>query len=538
MHTSTVATAATAGGAATGAVKRSYITTSVMSTTIDAFIAEIKEAEVSGVDIVELRVDFLKNFNAEKDLERIMKSCTLPYIVTNRAKWEGGQFDGPEPERLATLKYAAMLGAPYVDVEFLAAPVFFASKGEVPITCKVILSSHNFTMTPEVSELKAKAKAMLEAGADIVKIATMANDITDSAKVLALLQDPIAPTIALAMGEKGFITRLLAAKYGGYLTFAAMSPEKISAPGQPDIQLLRKLFNYHAQGKDTKLFGIIGNPVSHSKSPLIHNTAFQHIGFDGVYVPLLVDDLGHFLQAFGGHDFAGFSVTIPHKEAALALSNEVDPIARQIGAVNTLIRGADGKLKGYNTDWSASISAIERTLVAKHGAPAGGASPLAGKKFVIIGAGGAARALAFGAASKGAHVVVANRNRERAEQLIAALGKTAAGATVADWDALQRGEVTGDVLANSTSVGMHPKEDESPVPASVTAKFGLVFDAVYTPLWTKLLKDARDAKCEVVDGLQMFVGQAVDQFKLFTNGATAPVELMQEVVMQSLAAKK
>jgi 3-dehydroquinate dehydratase/shikimate dehydrogenase len=250
-------------------------------------------------------------------------------------------------------------------------------------------------------------------------------------------------------------------------------------------------------------------------------------------VPLLVDELPRFLDAFGRADFHGFSVTIPHKEAALAAADSTDPLAASIGACNTLVRQADGSFRGYNTDCSAAISAIERALAGAGDAGAGGgASPLAGKRFVVVGAGGAGRALAFGAAAKGARVVVANRNRQRAEQLVAAL--PAGSAEVADWEELQAGRVRGDVLGNSTSLGMAPNVEESPVPAAALQGYRLVFDAVYTPLWTRLLRDARDAGCLVVDGLQMFVGQAVDQFELFT-GQAAPVEVMREAVLGASA---
>jgi len=524
--------------------RRSSICTSVTASTVQAFLAEVQEAASRGVDIIELRLDYLKDFDASRDLERIMASCPLPYIVTNRPKWEGGNFEGPEAERLATLKYAALKGAPYIDVEYKAAAIFFAGRGEVPTTCKVILSSHNFQMTPPAAELQQLAQDMHAAGADVVKIATMANDITDSAAVLSLLKNPPVPTIALAMGEKGVITRLLAAKYGGHLTFAAMSPEKASAPGQPDIQLLKTLFNFHGQTAATKVFGIIGNPVSHSRSPLLHNTAFQHVGFDGVYVPLLVDDMSRFLAAFQEHtDFQGFSVTIPHKEAALQAAQQVDPVAASVGAVNTLIRQppqADGSaaFKSYNTDWAAAIGAIEQEMRAASGSQAGpaassqpspseGLSPLAGKTFLVVGAGGAGRALAFGAASKGAKVLIANRSRQRAEQLVAAM---ASEASIVDWAELQAGNVKADVLANSTSIGMAPKAEESPVPASTLKNFGLVFDAVYTPVWTRLLLDAKAQGCQVVDGLQMFVGQALFQFELFT-GQEAPKEHMQNTLL-------
>ena len=519
---------------------RALMATSITAPSLDSFLLEMDEASTSGVDVLELRLDRIQGFDTERDLSRIMNHAKLPYIITFRPKWEdpnGSTWEGDEAMRLATLKYAAMLGAPFVDVEHKSAATFFASMGEVPIGTKVILSSHNFTLTPSSESLKNLAKSMYDSGADIIKIACMANNIVDSASVLSLLRDPIAPTIALAMGEKGQITRLLANKYGGFLTFAAMSPERASAPGQPPVQLLSTLFNFKNQGRDTKLFGIIGSPVSHSRSPLIHNTAFQSISFDGCYVPLLVDDLALFLEAFGDPEwgFEGFSVTIPHKEAALRLSGDVDPVARQIGAVNTLIRQADGKFKGYNTDWSAAISAIERKLASSASSPESQSSPLSGRTFLVLGAGGAGRALAFGAASKGAKVLIANRSRNRADALAAAMSSypSTHPAQVVDWEAVQRGDVKADVVANSTSLGMSPKHKETPVPRGVIHNFGLVFDSVYTPVDTKLLKDAEEMGCLTVDGLQMFVGQAADQFHHFT-GIAAPVSLMTETLANAL----
>jgi 3-dehydroquinate dehydratase/shikimate dehydrogenase len=194
-----------------------------------------------------------------------------------------------------------------------------------------------------------------------------------------------------------------------------------------------------------------------------------------VYVPLLVDSMPDFMAAFEGHDFAGFSVTIPHKHAALEAAAEVDPVAGQIGAVNTLVRRPGGGWKGYNTDWHAAIGAIERGLAggeqpgaSSSGSGGGGGSPLKGRTFVVVGAGGAGRALAFGAASRGARVLIANRGHERAEALAAAV--PGGGAGVVDWEALQRGEVGGDVLANTTSVGMVPDVEATPVPAAAVGK--------------------------------------------------------------------
>jgi len=275
---------------------------------------------------------------------------------------------------------------------------------------------------------------------------------------------------------------------------------------------------------------------------VLHNAALNAIREDSVYVPLLVDDLPDFLRSplFGRSDFAGFSVTIPHKEVALQCCAEVraprsavhaarsaerrnaraqvDPVAKRIGAVNTLVRLPDGTLKGYNTDCFAALNAIEAGL---------GAS-VSGKTVLVVGAGGAGRAVAFEAAHRGARVLISNRSDERAVSLAADVGAEAIA-----WASLQQGRVRADVLANTTSVGMQPDVDGTPVPAAALPNFGLVFDAVYTPLETRLLREAKLAGAIAVNGVDMFVGQAARQFELFT-GKAAPVELMRATLMESL----
>lgn len=425
-----------------------------------------------------------------------------------------------------------------MDIELKAAAVFFASPSAVPSPTRFIVSSHDYAATPPEADLDALVARCAAAGADIVKFATTATDVGDAARVLRVLRRAVAagqPTIALAMAERGQITRILAPKYGGFLTFGALSPERASAPGQPTLAQLRQLFRLPSQHAKTKVFGIVGNPVSHSKSPAIHNAAMGAAGFDGVYVPLLVDDMARFLAEFADEpDWAGLSVTIPHKGAALAGAAGADGVAAAIGAANTLVRQGDGSWRAYNTDWSAAIAAIERGLGGTGAAADADASPLRGKTVVVLGAGGAGRALAFGAASRGAQVVIANRSVARAEELAAALGPATRGVSL---DAVASGAVGGDVLANTTSVGMHPDEEATPVPAAVLSSYDLVFDAVYTPLHTRLLRDAAAAGCATVTGDEMFVGQAADQFRLFT-GLEAPVEQMRRVVLGDAAGGK
>jgi 3-dehydroquinate dehydratase/shikimate dehydrogenase len=428
-------------------------------------------------------------------------------------------------------------GAAYVDCELLAAERFFAADpGGVRAASgtKIILSSHNYDDVPSSDDLAKIHADCVAAGADIVKIAAMVKDITHVARLEKLLADARASdaeaTIVLGMGEAGQVSRLLAAKFGSFLTFGALRSGAESAPGQPTLKQLRELYRVPAQSAATKVLGVIGKPIAQSKSPALHNPSLAAAGVDACYVPLLVDDLGAFLDSplFGRDDYAGFSVTIPHKEEALRCCAEVDEVAAKIGAVNTLVRRSDGTLKGYNTDYSAAIAAIERAMADRTGAPA--ETALEGKTVVVVGAGGAGRGLAFGAAFKGASVVVANRNYERAAALAEACGGTAV-----TLEALQAGEVAGDVLANTTSLGMVPNVDETPVPKAAleAGAFDVVFDAVYNPLETKLLREAKECGSAQASGLDMFVGQAAQQFELFT-GEKAAKELMRDAVLESM----
>jgi 3-dehydroquinate dehydratase/shikimate dehydrogenase len=513
--------------------------TSLTASTVAGMVAEAAEAAAAGADLVELRLDFLSALAPERDLPVLLAGVKLPAIVTFRPTWEGGKYAGGEAPRLATLKYAAALGAAFVDVEFKAAAVFFAAySGEARAASptRVILSSHDYARTPPDAALEELISSMRGAGADIVKFATTAADAADALRVLRVLRAaaPAGPVIALAMGERGVATRILAPKYGGFLTFGALSPERASAPGQPALGELRSLYRLGAQSAATRVYGVIGNPVAHSRSPALHNAALAAAGADAVYLPLLVDDLPSFLAAAAAPDlaadWAGFSVTLPHKEAALAAADAADAVAARIGAANTLVRRPDGGLDASNTDWAAAIGAIERGLGGSGREEDAGASPLRGLTVVVVGAGGAGRALAFGAAARGAAVVVANRALDRAEALAAALGGGARATPLAD---LAAGAVRGDVLANTTSVGMHPAVDATPVPAAALAGFRLVFDAVYTPRRTRLLREAAAAGCATVTGDEMFVGQAAAQFRAFT-GLEPPLALMRRTVLAAL----
>lgn len=495
---------------------------------MDQMLLNVKKAKEKGADLVELRLDFLKNFNPDYDLEVLIRNSCLPTLVTFRPTWEGGQYDGDESKRRSALCKAMELGADYIDVELKVADQFFDSFGKKkPTKTLIIVSSHNYQSTPSVEEIGNLVSRIQATGADIVKIATTALDITDCARVLQVLTHSQVPVIGLVMREKGLISRILCAKFGGYLTFGTLEEGAVSAPGQPTIKDLLDLYNFRLIGPDTKVFGLIGNPVGHSKSPHMYNPAFKSVNFDGIYVPLLVDSVPNFLKTYSSPDFIGYSVTIPHKMAGLECCEEVDPIAKAIGAINCLVRRpSDGKLAGYNFDYVGAIEAIEEGL--QEGGSIAAISPLAGKVFVVIGAGGAGKALAYGGKAKGARVVIANRTLASAVDLASKVGGNAISLDELDSFAPEEGMI----LVNTTSVGMKPKINETPISKNALKNYALVFDAVYTPKLTRLLREAQELGAIIVYGTEMLVNQAFRQFEQFT-GLPAPKELMREVLAKS-----
>ena len=465
------------------------------------------------VDMAELRLDLMDNL----DLRRLCEGRDRPVIVTNRPVWEGGAWQGPEDERLTVLRKAAQLGAEFVDVELRSLPAL----GRLPGTTARIVSYHNFKETPDgIEGIFAELAAT---GADVVKIAATANDIVDTLPVLSLLSRHAeqVPTIALSMGEEGIATRLLAGKFGAFLTFASLGPGRASAEGQVDYREILNLYRFRKIGPRTDVYGVAANPVAHSMSPSVHNPAFAALGLDAVYLPFKVAEPAPFLDGYERCGLRGLSVTIPHKEAMVALMDEVEDLAAKIGAVNT-VRMADGRRYGYNTDVGAAIGAIE---AAAHQA---GLMPLEGRRVLLVGAGGAARAIAYGLAQKGARLIIANRTVSRAERLAGDLGGGFCGLD-------EVAETAPQIVVNATSVGMWPEVDRSPLPRALLQSGMVVFDSVYNPRRTRLLSDAEQAGCVTASGFGWFVRQAAAQLELWT-GLPAPVELISEVLARRLHA--
>ena len=468
---------------------------------------ETLHAPTRAFDVAELRLDF----TSEPSLRQLLDGRPCPVIVTNRPAREGGHWTGDERQRLALLEEADRLGADFVDVELDARPNF-RRQGRA----RLIVSYHNFQRTPP--DIARIARRIEATDADIVKVATMANSLTDNLTILEVLRSARKPTIALTMGEHGHVSRVLGPKFGAFLVYASTGEGRQLAPGQVPIAQMLSLYRFRQIGPDTRVYGVIANPVAHSMSPAIHNAAFAHCGVDAVYLPFRVDDPADFIPPFRSIPVSGYSVTIPHKQAVIPLLDEIQPLARKIGAVNTIAE-RDGRLYGSNTDWSAALRAVESALAPGEG--------IEGRRVLMLGAGGAARAIAFGLAERGCRLVVANRTVSRAERLAAELG-----CEFVPLD--QAPAVPYDVLVNATSVGMHPDVDPTPMPREGLRPGTIVFDSVYNPIETRLLREARQAGCKVVNGLEMFVNQAVEQFELWTE-QSAPREVMRSVVEERLA---
>ncbi|XP_030460756.1 bifunctional 3-dehydroquinate dehydratase/shikimate dehydrogenase, chloroplastic-like isoform X2 [Syzygium oleosum] len=500
----------------------------IMGESVDHVIDEMHKAKAQGADVVEVRLDCIKHFQAHQDLEIILKSKPLPIIIVYRPKCEGGLYEGDETARLEALHSALKLGADYVDFELKVASELMSKRNRFHCGgTKVIVSCFLDGMTPSKEELSNLAAHMQATGADIIKVVTSASNITELTRLFDLLSYSQMPVVAYSVGERGLISQLLSPKFGGTLVYGSIEGKAV--PGLPTLESLRKAYRVEYIDSNTKVFGLISKPVGHSKGPILHNPTFRHMNINGLYVPMFVDNLKEFFEVYSTPDFAGFSVGFPYKEAVIQFCDEVNPLAQSIGAVNTIVRRpSDGKLIGYNTDCEASVTAIEdalqecRCINGKQSL----VSPLAGKEFVLVGAGGAGRALAFGAKTRGARIVIFDIDFERAKILAHAVSGEAR--PYGDLPYFQPEK--GSILANATPIGMHPNKDRIPVSEASLGVFQLVFDAVYTPRKTTLLKEAKAAGAIIVSGVEMFLRQAIGQFDLFTGGE-APKEFMREIVL-------
>jgi 3-dehydroquinate dehydratase/shikimate dehydrogenase len=474
-----------------------------------SLLEEWKEAADAGVDLVELRLDCLRR---EPELKRILQKRPTPAVLTIRRGIDGGLWRGNEEKRQQLIREAIALGVDYIDVE-----MDIATKIRRFGKTKRIVSYHNTKTVP--ADLEDLAEKCEEYDPDVVKIAAAATTLADASRILHMATKARAPMIPIAMGEIGVFTRILGAKFGAPFTYAGFNPERVFAPGMLQYGVLKNDFAYGSINADTEIYGVIGDPIEQSLSPVIHNAAFRKLGLNKVMVPFLVPngELPAFFKESLWLDLKGCSVTIPHKEAIVPLLTQKEGAVDRTGSCNTVVFQDDGKRVGYNTDYRAAMDSLEAAMGGRESEDA--PSPLFEKQVLILGAGGVARAIAFGLMRRGALVTITNRHDERATRLAEEVGSR-----TINWS--MRGSNPADVIINATPVGMHPNVDDTPLPAAAFGRAGMVaFDTIYHPENTMLVKLARERGCTTVTGVDMFLRQAAGQFKLYT-GQDAPIDVM------------
>lgn len=459
-------------------------------------IQEARRAAEADADLTELRLDLMDR----PDPEAALAGRTKPAIVTCRPPREGGRFAGSEEERLRILRRAHELGAEFIDVEWDAqAQELIRDRGGRGI----VVSRHIFSGTP------ADAGAILDdlrtRGGDVAKLAVMTERLTDLLPLLAARRD--ASSVVIGMGGAGLATRILASRFGSRWTYAGDA----IAPGQISSARLTREFHFRRLSAQAAVYGVLGHPVTHSLSPAMHNAGFAALDIDAAYVPLDVmglDGLKEFARAI---DLRGLSVTIPFKLDVLRLLDEIAPEAQAAGAVNT-IAIAGGRWVGRNTDAEGFLAPLRRRIPS-----------LTGVRASILGAGGAARAAGLALLDRGAIVTVCAR-RAKAAQVVA----DAIGARVGQWPPA-RG--SWDLLINATPVGSRAEPDESPFAGPFDGT--LVYDLVYDPDPTVLMRAAQRAGCSTLGGLDMLVAQAERQFEIWT-GQRPPSGLFSDAAANAI----
>lgn len=479
-------------------------------------IAEHKHLAEQGAQLVELRVDYIMR---AVNLKRLVADRPCPVIITCRREQDGGKWEKSEEERLMLLRSAIADGVDYVDLEEdIAASIPRFGK------TKRIVSYHNFHETPkDIREIHERLQGL---DPDIIKLATMAHNPRDNVRMLELMAESETPTVAFCMGDMGTPSRILAARFGAPFTYATFHQDRTLAPGQLSFQQMREVYHYDEITPNTEVYGVIADPIVHSMSPAVHNAAFRALKMDKLYIPIRVprEDLGEFMTYCRSFGLRGLSVTIPHKEAILEHLESTDRAVDHIGAANTVVMDGFDKM-AYNTDFRAALDSIDATL-----GRGGSVDVLAGRAAVVLGAGGVAKAIIHALKTRNVDVTIASRTLARAEELAEKFGCKAT-----EWK--NRHNVKCDMVINCTPVGMHPHVNETPFEGRYLRRSTIVFDTVYNPERTLLIKQARDVNAAVVTGVDMFVRQAALQFKLFTD-EEAPTDVMREAIKKTTGAVK
>ena len=476
------------------------MTSAVVETVTATTMADLRAGRDAAVgDIVELRLDWVRDI----DVAGALAGRRKPVIVTCRASWEGGRFEGDEETRLRILAQAVELGAEYVDVEWKAD---WRSLPRNPATT-LVLSHHDFAGMP--ADLAGLVRAMAAERAGIVKVAVTPRRLRDCVALRDATRIDV-PHVAIAMGSIGQLTRVAPMLVQSQWTYGG-----VAAPGQTAPSELIDVYRVGRQSASTALYGVAGAPLAHSASPAMHNAAFAALGMDAVYVTFETADAQELLEVGEAFGLRGASVTAPLKTGVFALVPQHDELASQIGALNTLRQGPSG-WEGRNYDVAGFLSPLVRRD-----------EVLRDRHCVVVGAGGAARTALWALRSHAARVEVAARSVERARALAAEFD-----AGVASWPPAPG----WDLLVNTTPVGTWPDIDAIPIDAAVV-RGRMVYDLIYNPEETRLLQVARTNGAETIGGLEMLVGQACHQFEWWT-GRTAPRDVMADAARKFLLSKQ
>jgi 3-dehydroquinate dehydratase / shikimate dehydrogenase len=485
----------------------------VNADTVDAML-DIAESMAQDNPFVEFRLDYLKQpLGALPKLRRFLETHQyVTAIATCRRADNGGKFRGSLASELEALTKACAAGCQIVDVELESAlktkPDALA---RLRRTAGLIVSFHDFRATRNLEQTLDK---MLKIPADFYKIVSTATTLTDNVTMMKFLQlqsDKHA-LVGLCMGEQGIISRVLGVRAGSVFTFGAVSEQQKTAPGQVSARDLRSIYRIEQVDAATRVYGVAGDPIEHSLSPVIMNTALRRENVNGVYVALHAKTLKDLIHCVREIPLHGVSVTMPYKQAILEYLDNTDAHTSKVGACNTVVRGQDGKLYGFNTDVAGIVRPLEQRI------------NLENAKILVLGAGGAARAAVFGLRERGAEVWILNRTAAKGQKL----ARQAKARTIRRADLSKN---AFDVIINATPVGMGSTRDCPLNDDEINAK--VVFDMVYDPVETRLLQVARSKGIAVIPGVEMFVHQAARQFEIWT-GKPAPAQDMLRVVTIAL----
>ncbi len=468
----------------------------------------------AGETFLEFRLDYLdcpeRGIEVISALLRDYPDCFV--LATCRRHQNHGRFNGSIEEQIRLLNAAVEAGARAVDVEIETAEPAAARLDVFRGRAMLVLSYHNFEGTPALETVLRRMSAI---PAEAYKIVATARKPSDNLRVLSLgRQHPRQPLVLLAMGEIGFPSRVLSTIFGGLYTYATPKTAEGTAAGQVCARQLRQLYRIEKLARTAKVYAVIADPVRHSISPAVHNRAFQARRMDAVYLPCLVQSaqLKDFMGLAEKLPISGFSVTIPHKQKITRYLDVIDPLARRIGAVNTVWKKA-GKWRGTNTDAAGVRVPLERHM------------RLAKSSVLLVGNGGAARSAAFALVDAGARLSIVGRNPDR----VRALAKICGAEPLLREQAEARGF---DALVHATPLGMSPNVDECFFANGIPA--AIVFDMVYNPIETLLLRRAREQGKTVIHGTEMFLEQAALQFEVWT-GESAPRSVMEKAALEALA---